>query len=213
MAFFLRVERRSELCMLHLVLMLLAVLWLWAVVLVWDSLDCLGAALRRRDIHTSNSVRNNNDTIWGGSVLTGEEPPLWGVEACSQAGGPTQSRLLSLCRQDQISMEHRLRRKHQKLNSDASASNETFFREVQEKRKRIIFSKKRVFQKKNTKVESPSNGPFLTPCPPRPKNLFHNRQTSFLQCELRDGFFLVLFGFARTTEKLKNEKQMKKLKN
>ena len=39
---------------------------------------------------------NNNNTIWGGSVLTGEELPPHSGElkhALTQAGGPTQSQL------------------------------------------------------------------------------------------------------------------------
>ena len=45
-------------------------------------------------IHTPSSVpHNNNNTIWRGSVLTGEEPPRHSGElnhALSQVGGPTQ---------------------------------------------------------------------------------------------------------------------------
>ena len=49
---------------------------------------------------------NNNNTIWGGSVLTGEElPPHSGElkDALPQAGGPTQSQLSRPCRQDTTS--------------------------------------------------------------------------------------------------------------
>ena len=49
---------------------------------------------------------NNNNTIWGGSVLTGKEPPPHSGElnhALSQAGGPTQSQLSARCRQDTTS--------------------------------------------------------------------------------------------------------------
>ena len=68
---------------------------------------------------------NNNNTIWGGSVLTGEEPPLHSGKlkhALPQAGGPTQSQLSRpMSSGHHISMEHRLRRKQ--LNSDTNASN------------------------------------------------------------------------------------------
>ena len=50
---------------------------------------------------------NNNNTIWGGSVLTGEERPrpLWGVEACSAPKQAAQSNPSwpALCRQDSTS--------------------------------------------------------------------------------------------------------------
>ena len=67
---------------------------------------------------------NNNNTIWGGSVLTGEPPPHSGElkHALLQAGGPTQSQLSRpMSSGHHISMEHRLRRKQ--LNSDTNASN------------------------------------------------------------------------------------------
>ena len=67
---------------------------------------------------------NNNNTIWGGSVFTGEEPPPHSGElkhALSQAGGPTQSQLSRpMSSGHHISMEHRLRRKQ--LNSDTNTS-------------------------------------------------------------------------------------------
>ena len=56
------------------------------------------------DTATTNNI--NNDTIWRGSVLTGEEPPPHSGElkhALSQGGGPTQSQLSRLCRQDTTS--------------------------------------------------------------------------------------------------------------
>ena len=63
---------------------------------------------------TNNNI--NSNTIWGGSVLTGEEPPPHSGElkhALSQAGGPTQSQLSRpMSSRHHISMEHRLRRKH-----------------------------------------------------------------------------------------------------
>ena len=95
------------------------------------------------DIHTvKESVRNNNNTIWGGSVLTGEEPPRHSGElkhALSQARGPTQSQLSRpMSSGHHISMEHRLRRKQ--LNSDPKASNKTYLEEIQEKRKEETFS-------------------------------------------------------------------------
>ena len=91
---------------------------------------------------------NNNNTIWGGSVLTGEEPPPHSGElkhALTQAGGPTQSQLSRpMSSGHHISMEHRLRRKQ--LNSDTNASNKKYLKEIQEKRKEETF-----FFRKNEK--------------------------------------------------------------
>ena len=76
----------------------------------------------------------NNNTIWGGSVLTGEEPPPHSGElkhALPQAGGPTQSQLSRpMSSGHHISMNHRLRRKQ--LNSDTDASNKKYLKEIQE---------------------------------------------------------------------------------
>ena len=99
-----------------------------------------------------NNNNNNNNTIWGGSVLTGEEPPPHSGElkhALPQTGGPTQSQL-SRPRSSghHISMEHRLRRKQ--LNSDTNASNKTYLKEIQEKRKEEIFSSEKM-KKENEK--------------------------------------------------------------
>ena len=84
---------------------------------------------------------NNNNTIWGGSVLTGEEPPPHSGEfnhALTQAGGPAQSQLSRpMSSGHHISMEHRLRRKQ--INSDTNASNKSYLKEIQEKRKEETF--------------------------------------------------------------------------
>ena len=81
---------------------------------------------------------NNNNPIRGGSVLTGEEPPLHSGElkhAFSQEGGPTQSKPSRLVSPGHhISMEHRLRRKHLQSNTDTDASNETSMKEMQQRR-------------------------------------------------------------------------------
>ena len=73
-------------------------------------------------------TNNNKNTIWRGSVLTGEELPPHSGElshALTQVGGPTQSQLSRpKSSRHHISMEHRQRRKHQELNSDTGASNE-----------------------------------------------------------------------------------------
>ena len=67
-----------------------------------------------RKLPTSN--HNNNNTIWRGSVLTGEEPPPHSGElnhSHSQVGGPTQSQLSRpVSSGHHISMERRLLRKH-----------------------------------------------------------------------------------------------------
>ena len=79
-------------------------------------------------LHPSTSrvpEHNNNNTIWGGSVLTGEEPPPHAGElnhALSQVGGPTQSQLSRpTSSRHRISMEHRLRRRHLLLNPNTNA--------------------------------------------------------------------------------------------
>ena len=93
-------------------------------------------SLKDRD----NNNNNNNNTIWGGSVLTGEEPPtLWRVEACSPPSiRPNRSQLSRpMSSGHHISMEHRLRKKQ--LNADNDASNKTYLKEIQEKRKRRNF--------------------------------------------------------------------------
>ena len=88
-----------------------------------------------------NNNSNNNNTILGGSVLTSEEPPPHSGElkhALSHAGGPTQSQLSRpMSSGHHISMEHRLRRKQ--LNSDTNASNKTYLREIQKKKRRNFF--------------------------------------------------------------------------
>ena len=95
-------------------------------------------------LHTSTRVQNNNDnnTIWRGSVLTSEELPPHSGElnhALSQVAGPTQSQLSRpMSSGHNISMEHRLRRKQS--NSDTNASNKTYLKETQEKRKEETFS-------------------------------------------------------------------------
>ena len=71
------------------------------------------------DIHIALLARvqnNNTDTIWGGSVLIGEEPPHHSgelIHALSQVGGPTQPQLSRpMLSRHYTSVEHRLRRKH-----------------------------------------------------------------------------------------------------
>ena len=96
--------------------------------------------------HLRARVRNNNNnnTIWRGSVFTGEEPPPHSGElkhALPQAGGPTQSQpSRPMSSGHHISMEHRLRRKQ--LNSDANASNNTYLKEIQEKKEETFFLRK-----------------------------------------------------------------------
>ena len=91
--------------------------------------------------NSNSNHNNNNNTIWRGSVLTGEEPPPHSGElkrALPQAGGPTQSQLSRpMSSGHHITMEHRLRRKQ--LNSDTTASNKTYLKEIQEKKKRRNF--------------------------------------------------------------------------
>ena len=83
------------------------------------------------------------------SILTGEEPPPHSGElkhALSQAGGPTQSQLSRpMSSGHHISVEHRLRRKQ--LNTDTSASNKTYLKELQEKKE-----KKKLFSSEKKKI-------------------------------------------------------------
>ena len=94
------------------------------------------------------TLRNNNNknTIWRGSVLSGEEPPPHSGElkhALTQAGGPTQSQLSRpVSSGHHISMEHRLRRKHILLNPDTNARKE---------RKKEKHSKQKKKEKKRKK--------------------------------------------------------------
>ena len=101
---------------------------------------------------------NNNNTIWRGSVLTGEEPPPHSGElkhALSQAGGLTQSQLSRpMSSGHHISMEHRLRRKQ--LNSDTDASNKKYLKETQVKRKEETFSSKK-WKKKMKNIKKSKN--------------------------------------------------------
>ena len=84
---------------------------------------------------------NNNNTIWRGSVFTGEEPPPHSGElkhALTQAGGQPKSQLSRpVSSRHHISMQHRQRRKQ--LNSDTNDSNRKYLKEVQEKKKRRNF--------------------------------------------------------------------------
>ena len=121
------------------------------------------AACVRHELRGHTSLQNNNNyynnnTIWGGSVLTGEEPPPHSGElkhALTQAGGPTQCQLSRpMSSGHHISMEHRLRRKQ--LNSDTNASNKTYLKEIQEKRKEETFSLEKM-NKENEKHEKSQN--------------------------------------------------------
>ena len=114
--------------------------------------------------HLRARVKNNNSPIWGGSVLTGEEPPphsgdltggsvLTGdgppphsgdlTHALTQVGGPTQSELSRpMSSRHHISMEHRLQKKHLLLNL---RTNQCEKRHVFRKR---TTKKKHIFQEK-----------------------------------------------------------------
>ena len=99
---------------------------------------------------------NNNNPIWGGSVLTGEElPPHCGElnHALSPSGGPNQTQPSHpMSSGHHISLEHRPRRKQ--LNSDTNASNKTYLKEIQEKiKRRNFFSEKNEKMKKQKKIK------------------------------------------------------------
>ena len=128
----------------------------------------------------------------------GVSTPLWELNhALTQAGGPTQSQLSRpMSSRHHISMEHRLRRKHLFFNSDTNATNETYLKEIQEKRtKKELFVQRKNQNGKNEKHESgvtlkwafPNPSLLPSPRPPRPKNL--------------------VLASARTTEKMKNEEK------
>ena len=120
---------------------------------------------------TINAHNNNNNTIWRGSVLTGEEPPPHSGElkhALLQAGGPTQSQLSRpMSSGHHISVEHRLLRKQ--LNSDTNASNKTFLKEIQENRKEETFFLRKKRKKKKIKREK-RKGNFLSKTREKRKN-------------------------------------------
>ena len=111
-------------------------------------------------IHLVNGLQKNNNssnTIWRGSVLTARCLQSHSGKlnhALLQAGGPTQSQLSRLMSSGHhISMEHRLRRRQ--LNSETIASNKTYLKETQEKRKAETFfflrkwkKEKEIFSKK-----------------------------------------------------------------
>ena len=98
--------------------------------------------------NSTRTTQNNINTIWRGSVLTGEAPPpLWEVASCLlQSGGPTQSQLSRpLSSGHHASIEHHpLRRKRQqsnrKSNTDTDAGNA-----------KIERSRRRKKEKKKTK--------------------------------------------------------------
>ena len=100
-----------------------------------------------------------NNTIWGGSVLTGEENPPHSGElkhALPQAGGPTQSQLSRpMSSGHHISMEHRLRRKQ--LNSDTNVSNQKYLKEIHEKKKRRNFFFWKNMKKKMINIKKSKN--------------------------------------------------------
>ena len=73
---------------------------------------------------------NNNNTIWRGSVLTGEELPPHSEKlnhALSQVGGPNQFQLSRpMSSRHHISMEHRQRRTHLLLNPNSNAGSAVY---------------------------------------------------------------------------------------
>ena len=86
--------------------------WNWQVAECTCDVKCFFTHIQQRPTTTTN-------TIWGSSVLTGEEPPLHSGElehALLPSRRPAQSQLSRpMSSGHHISMEHRLRRKH--LNS------------------------------------------------------------------------------------------------
>ena len=95
---------------------------------------------------------NNNDTIWRGSVLTGEEPPPHSGalnHALSHVGGPTQSQLSRpMSSGHNISMEHRARRKHLLLNSNFNAGSGIYISGKRNKKKKRLKKEKQQYMKK-----------------------------------------------------------------
>ena len=169
------------------------------------------------DIHTHDAV-SETTTIQcrRGSVSPGEEPPPHSGElnhVLSQVGGPAQSQLSRpMSSGHHISMEHRLRRKHVQLNSDTDASNETFWKEIQEKRKRRnMFRRKNKNEKKKEQhgIEVTHKWATFDPLSTKArKSKFHQRKSSFSQWELRR-FFVDFEESGKTKEK----KRMDKTKN
>ena len=93
--------------------------WNFSTIFLWV------LASARTTSKKEETTHNNKNTIWRGSVLTGEEPPPHSGElkhALSQAGGPTKSQLSRpMSSGHHISMEHRQRRKHLLLNPNTNA--------------------------------------------------------------------------------------------
>ena len=98
-------------------------------------------------------------------------------------------------------MEHRLWREHQQLNSDTYARNETFLKEVQEKRKRRNFFLRRnkngrKKKKKNEKHEIEVTLKWGTPnfllSTEAEKSNFHKRKLFFFTTGTSRPFFLLV---------------------
>ena len=73
-------------------------------------------------------------------------------------------------------MEHRLRKKHLCSNFDTNASNETFWKETQEKKKKPFFSKKKQNGQKQKNEQHESVDLSQRPFPLRPKNQFFTNE-------------------------------------
>ena len=113
-------------------------------------------------------------------------------------------------------MEHRLRRKQLQLKFDTNASNETYLKEIQEKRKRRnIFHEETKMEKrrevKNMKAVVTLKWAFpdhLSPLSTEAKKSnFHKRKSSFLQNELLDDVLRLEKEKEKKDEKKKAEKE------
>ena len=165
-----------------------------------------------RSVHTHafNGVpNNNNNTIWGGHVLTGEEPPPHSGELkhdLTQEGGPTQSQLSRpVSSRHHISMEHRLRRKHLLLNPDTNARKEK--KEKHQKKERT--KKKEEKKGRNKEGKEASKGWY----PPRRAETFFLKemlQEIVTKLRLTDPKNQILSPRQKETIKKEKEKRQRK---
>ena len=141
--------------------------------------------------HTTTTTTQHN-TIWGGSVLTGEEPPPHSGElnhALTQAGVPTQFQLSRpMSSGHHISMEHRLWRKHQQLNTHSDASNEIHLKRERGERENMKKLKKKKEKeptnKKRREQKKTKEGKKRTP-------------VKHEECEIFEYIFSFFFGLTR----------------
>ena len=89
--------------------------------------------------HNNHTQSHTTTTTTQQQEARSLHPTLDLNHALSHVDGPTQSQLSRpMSSGHHISMEHRLRRKHQKLNSDTDARNETYLKAKKKKRRNTL---------------------------------------------------------------------------